>query len=279
MATVNYFDKIINVTFTTQTGLTEVVSCPIIGQKPDISIKGELTPQLIISNMEMRITNLYLKNSLDNYNSFSIQAGYANKLGLEITGQVDLTNSYVESPSPDGVTVFELKVGNVTSWLTKTINIAMEPNQTLGSVVNAIASQLGLTPVLNYINTLACPFYYNGLAKDGLMKLKGMFPNLLIRPDGNFLYVWRWDEGTGVTYIIENVTQAVKSAGGFTIVLPCDFSLRPGDTVIINPKYFKQQFGGQFNTSTKFLIATISYNFGTNNLWNSMNLVSVATGS
>lgn len=278
MAEITNFDKIINVTFQTGSGDSETIQCPDIGQKPDITISGELTSQTIISNMELRITNLYLKNSLDNYKTYSIQAGYKGKLGLEITGQVDLTNSYIENPSPDGVTVFELKVGNVTDWLTKTINIMMDENQTLESVVGQIAQQLGLTPELNYINTIKCPFYFNGYAKDALIKLKGMFPNLLIRPDGNFLYVWHWDEGTGITYTIENVTQATKTAGGFTIVCPCDFSLRPGDTVIIHPKYFKQQFGGQFNTSTKFLIATIAYNFGTNNAWNSMNIVSVATG-
>lgn len=93
------------------------IQCPLYGKKPTISLEVSLIPGQNCYAAVLRITNLNMNPvEIRTWDRMRITAGYAN--GHKVILDCPIFSSYIESPNPDGVTVFEgLTVGMVEDVL------------------------------------------------------------------------------------------------------------------------------------------------------------------
>lgn len=99
-----------------------------LGIKPDIAIGFKTLPGQICYNCTVKIKNFKCNYNIRRFKSMDITAGYSH--GPKITFHSPIFTSYRESPSPDGVTVFEgVIVGSVDSLFSnRAITIDIYPN-------------------------------------------------------------------------------------------------------------------------------------------------------
>jgi hypothetical protein len=271
---IELFDKIINVELAGSGG-SDKIECPEEGRKPMISLKGKFVQADIIQEIELRLTNFYPKKSLSDYTNVRITAGYKNNLQTKIEGII--MNSYQETPPPDGITTFEIITGDLVKFTTETINKNYSANTSLSTILDDVAKALGLTLKSNLKNVnVPVAYSFNGLAKDLLHKIKINFPTVVIRPEGSMLYVFDESDGTGIIHNLEYIKNAKKDASGFTITCPWFPAIKPGDSVMANPKYYKASYGSSGITGGKFLVITVDFEFDTCGEVNTMNILTVA---
>lgn len=278
------FDKIIKIELfselpskdgnATSEYLDNSISCPETGRKPLISLKGQFITSTEVKSIELRITNLYSEKSFADYKFLRITAGYKNKLQSVISGEI--FNAYIETPPPDSVTVFEVLIASLSDWTTAYISKNFEKNISLRTLLTECCNLLGLklNYYLNQEYIVPVAVNFHGLVKDALRKIKEFYPQLILRPEGDILYVYHENEGTGIIHNLDFITSAKKDAAGFTIIAPWLPILRPGDSVKLNPKYYKQSYGGQNVSGTDFQTITIDFDFDTDKK-NTMTLVTV----
>ena len=154
-----------------------------------------MVAQTTIQQMELRITNFFTDVPLSEYKKVVLEAGYANSLRVGMKGEI--LNSFTEQPGPDGVTFFQVMVGQFTDWMSKTSSTTFNEGTPFESVLKTVANALGLTAI-SFAATgqvLPFPLSYNGLAKEWLEKLKGVFPAIIIKPDGSNLIAYQLDRG------------------------------------------------------------------------------------
>ena len=194
---------------------------PETGRKPNIRLSGKMVAQTTIQQMELRITNFFTDVPLSEYKKVVLEAGYANSLRVAMKGEI--LNSFTEQPGPDGVTFFQVMVGQFTDWMSKTLSTTFNEGTPFESVLKTVANALGLTAI-SFAATgqvLPFPLSYNGLAKEWLEKLKGVFPAIIIKPDGSNLIAYQLDRGgTGIVYVLDFVSDVKKNAAGFDIQAP-----------------------------------------------------------
>ena len=90
------------------------IKCPDSGRKPTISLSVSLIPGQACYKAIVRVHNLNIdKLSIRSWTEMKVVAGYRGA-GPKLTLRCPIYTSYMESPNPDGVTVFEgLTVGEV----------------------------------------------------------------------------------------------------------------------------------------------------------------------
>jgi hypothetical protein len=290
------FDKIINVYLRRSDGKTAEILCPKVGRKPTIRLSGEMVCNTLLHQLELRITNLVTDVPLSDYTHapdkppgsggyVEIEAGYAGSLRTMMHGEV--MNAFQETPGPDGVATFQCFVGSFTDWTTRTMTASFEEFTPVSVVMGGIASALGLSLIYHADPNLRikCPISHNGLAKDLIQTVTDMFrgggqygdwSGLMVRPDGNSLIVTNKDIGTGLIYRLDYVSMVNHQAGGFSIQAPWIPSIRPADSVQIDPKFFRQDFGGQVvKAGNTFRVLTITFDFCTTDSTNMMTLQTV----
>jgi hypothetical protein len=254
--------------------VAERIQTSSTGRKQMMGISGQLNPGGTIANAVLKITNFYTSRPLSDYKLVQVTAGYKN--GNQATIKGTIQNSYVENSPPDSVTTFELLLGNILEWSTFWFNKSYEAYTTAQSIFSDIASTLNLN--LNYyvdmpLQILA-PLDFNMLCQDAiLLKLKNIFPTLVIRIEYGDMYVYDDNKGTGILWKLDYIKSAKKDAAGFTIIAPWNPAIKPGDSVQLNPLYFKQSFGGQNIANNLFVINVITFNFDTDKT-NEMNFTS-----
>jgi hypothetical protein len=280
---ISLFDKIINVKLIANDGSTDSIICPDIGLKPDINISGDYVASNVISSAYLRITNFYTKRPLSDYSTdpqtgapgyIQITSGYKNSTITHIYGEC--LNAFQESPNPDGVTCFEILTGKYRTWVNSKINLNIEKGQPFNSLIDKIAKQLNMKASLavdGLPTTLNLNFAFNGYVKDIIYKINQMFPDLVIRPDGENLYIYSLNNGTGIRHTLTYLTDAKKDASGFTIIAPWVPDCLPGDLIELNPTVFKASYGSQAVTGNIFQVFKHSFNFSTNDDINEMSLI------
>lgn len=89
------------------------ISCPPNGVKPDMTFSINLIPGQACYKAVLKIKNLCIDTvDIRRWKSMKVTAGYRN--GSKMSFKCPIYSSYIESPNPDGVTVFEgLTVGEV----------------------------------------------------------------------------------------------------------------------------------------------------------------------
>jgi len=291
-----FFDKVINVSLHRYAELDSVgraesrtnvvqIFTPDSGRKPTIRVSGQFVSQDLIQQVELRVTNFRTDEPLDRYFYATIEAGYAGGKSTAFRGKI--VNSYQEQPGPDSVTVFQILVGDPDTWLTSTLSITWQAGVALDVVLNDIAKALDMK-VENYATadfTLPVAISHNGLAKELLPKLRrvfaarsadDVFTGIVIQPWNNRLVCFQADQGTTLVYELDYITHAMHNAAGFDIQAPWIPMLRPGDWVRIDPRFFRQDFGGaQVAHGNLFQVYLIAFDFCTTDANNSMTLKTI----
>ena len=264
---------------------------PETGRKQTIRLKGGMVGQDMLQQLEIEVTNFTTDVPLSDYRTVLVEAGYKGAMWAAFSGEI--VNSFRESPGPDGVTTFQMTVGNFTDWMTKTLTAVYSAGVPLRTVLNDVAQKLGLTLKYLAAESLTMPvgISHNGLAKDLIVKLRSVFSNrytthgdfdgLVVRPDGPNLIAYQGDKGTGTIYELQYISAADRNAAGFDIQAPWIPAIRPGDTVKIDPKYFRQELGAPGTLGSPagggnlFQVIYIDFEFDTEDV-NQMTLTTVA---
>jgi hypothetical protein len=278
---VELFDKIINIDLIANDGKVSQIICPNEDIKPNISISGTFSMGSLVTNLSLKITNLYLNRPMSDYSKdvnsdltgyIQITAGYRNTLVTTIFGEC--FNSFQDKPSPDGDATFEVMTGQFQDWISQTMNGNYSKTMLLSSVLKevAIALNMNLKIAPSITQTIGLDLNFNGYAKDFCYKLKQCYPNLIIRPDGKDLIVFEDTTGTNIWHTIKYFSNAKKDAGTFTINAPWNPSIRPGDNIQVDPLFFKASFGAQVVNTDKFLCISEDFSFATNDDVNEMTL-------
>jgi len=278
------FDKKINVSLYRANGTVAFIATPDVGRKPTLRVSGRFVSQDLIQQVELRVTNFHTDESLNQYNYVIIEAGYAGGVATAFRGKI--VNSYQENPGPDGVTVFQVLVGDPDIWMTRTLSASWKPGTLLSTVLDEVATKLEMH-VINYATdrALPVPLSHNGLAKDLLPRLRRLFAirtdedvfkGIVIQTYGDQLICFQADQGTGLVYELNYISHAMHNAAGFDIQAPWLPQLRPGDWLTIDPKFFRQDFGGaQVAVGNRFQVYLLSFDFCTTDDSNMMTLMTV----
>lgn len=273
------FDKIVNITLTQKNGEASYIRCPKVGRKPTINVSGKILPSPILSDLDVRLTNLYTGDTpLDAYKYLKFEAGYAGSLSATIEGEV--VNAYQETPGPDGITVFKMLLGGFTNWTNATMSLNWPSGIGVNTILESLANLLQLTlksTIPDSLNT-SVPWSFTGLVKDFLAKISKTL-NLTIYPAGPFLIAYGVGGNTGITHIIKYlITPPRHEAYGYNFTAPWDPTIRPGDVCQVDTRYMRQTYGGAQigNSQTSFIAQTISFDFGTTDETNSMIVLATA---
>ena len=293
------FDKIINVTFKSHgvdsvelpwrtvqstSNTVEKVFCPSKGPKPQISIKGNIILSPVITDLQLRFTNLRLSRPLSDYKSVEIVAGYGNSLTQAFSGTVQY--AYQETPGPDGVTAFLFfPTFLYNEWINKPfVKPAYAANTLVSTILTDICAELknddGETCIQNFqfdqtMTVGPAGFNQQGAIKDVTLKLCSSF-GLLFRLEGKTLTVFG-NKGTTRTHGINVLSSAPrKDAAGWSVTAPWDPAIRPGDEIWFDPAYARSSFGGFITSKNpQFIAISIEIEFSTVLPENTMRIVMV----
>lgn len=269
------YNRLIKITFTNEeTGETFKIDCPARGRKPNIQISGTLLPVDYMSNVEIRIVNLYLENG-KTFQSVKVESGYENSMSVAFEGQI--TNIYDESPGPEKVTVIICTQCKVSKMAGSTIALNLDENFNLKTALNQITKSAGLDAP--YIvpeaagETSASAFTFTGTVQEALHELKGLFPDVIFMfSDKTIKAVKNEISATEVPKVLKFL-QTPPQVVGTTIVIkaPWDPTVKPGDVVSVDRVQFKTKgtisVGALLNTyrvnSVEFRFSSVQ---GTNNM-------------
>jgi hypothetical protein len=292
------FDKIINVklfavgsnvvageTVTLGNGqiavLSSYIQCPRTGRKPSINFRGKILPSPILSDLELRITNLYTGDvPLDAYKYLRIEAGYAGALSSSVEGEV--VNAYQETPGPDGVTVFVMLLGFFTNWSNITRTLQWPSGTKINAILSECAVALGMTLKSFISDALLSQVSYSftGLVSRFLSDLaSGLGINIF--PDSGLLKAFEKAGSTDKHHVMRFFINAPKhEAYGYNLTAPWNPDIRPGDILDIDTRFVRQTFGGAQvgSQNTAFVAQTVSFDFSTTDDTNSMTIIATAAG-
>lgn len=269
------FDKIVNVTLVQKDGVSRYIECPKFGQKPSINVQGAMNPAVVLSELDLRITNLLTGDTpLTAYKYIKIEAGYAG--ALKTTIEAEVNNAYQETPGPDGITIFKSFLGYWTNWSNVTMSQQWTTGTSVKSVLEYCASQLQLTlkTTLDSGLQIQAPsgWGHTGLIKDFLTDISKVL-NVNIYPTGAFLIAYPGKGDTGVRHVLQYFSTPPRhEAYGYNLTSPWDPTIRPGDIITVDSRYMRQTYGGSVvdATGTSFVVQTLSFDFSTNDETNSM---------
>ena len=291
------FDKYINVDFIRADGTADHIITPQAGdgagRKPTIRVHGSLVGTSTLLDCEMRITNLQLPQPLSTYKKIHFEAGYynaKNKGNISQGFDVSVKVAFQELPNPDGVACIQMWLGDIDNWMNSQGNYNFAVGASLQTVLAQMASDLHVD-LANYITPdryLSSPLQSNSAVKEAIDKLMDIFRET---PDGNggvtrlqvslvgsVLYAYLQSQGIkqDVVYELDFIKHASHSAGPYEIQAPWVPELLPGQVISINPKYFKEDFGGQFVAhGNLYRILTLDFDFCTTDLTNTMSIVAL----
>lgn len=123
------------------------INTPINGVKPSISFSVNLIPGANCYKLVLKITNLNLDVDIRSVSQIVVKAGYRTLNFME-KYICPVFSSYIETPNPDGVTVFEcLCVGQTSSFTTNRPFIFdyLGGSVTIKELINKVSTALGLT--------------------------------------------------------------------------------------------------------------------------------------
>ncbi len=254
------YDKIVNVTFfSSDINIPKktIITRPS-GFKPKININGMIIANSFFCNIELRIGNAFIDFDFAPYQSVSIDAGYSGDLFSNgMAGQV--TQAYVETPGPDGVTVFIIKI-TYQGILDNHIDFEFIGPGTFSSVLDKFRSDMNSVLTENGINlnyTISVPVELGSIQIQSNIQLSGSISNVLVKiieeyfqsfwsVNGNSIVVFsKQFVSSKNIFEINKVTTTPRSTapGHISFTSPWLPNLRPGDCIHINPIYLKASFG------------------------------------
>lgn len=122
------------------------IHCPLTGRKPGISFSVNLLQGANCYEMTLKICNLNLDIDIRKITHVRVKAGYRTE-GFTQTFDCPVFSSYIESPNPDGVTVFKCLAVGKTDIFTENRPIVIHylgGSVTIGDTIEAVSTGLGL---------------------------------------------------------------------------------------------------------------------------------------
>ena len=151
-----------------------VITCPGTGIKPSISFSvNEIQGQHCYA-LEVRVHNMNLDVPIRQFSRLELTAGYRNG-PVQETFKGEIFSSYIESPNPDGITVFRcITTGDTSTFFNnKAIAVYYKGGTvTIRSLIDAVGATLNLK-VHNYLLPV-----YNNLSV-GMEKLETRAANAM----------------------------------------------------------------------------------------------------
>lgn len=124
------------------------IKCPRQGRKPGISFSVNLLQGMNCYEMTLKICNLNLDVDIRKITRVEVKAGYRTE-GFTQTFNCPVFSSYIESPNPDGVTVFKCLAVGTTNVFTESRPFSIHylgGSVTVGKTIEAVSLGVGLTP-------------------------------------------------------------------------------------------------------------------------------------
>jgi hypothetical protein len=139
------------------------------GVKPLVSVTAEFLPSYRVSGVTVSITNMEFEVDITEFFFMTVEFGYLNGKSRKIRGPI--MNSYIESPNPNGKTVFQMFESGYASQLLQPQRIILEFNgkaKWLESLEAAVKKC-----EINFFNELPkTPNEFNDYADIPIMNLK-----------------------------------------------------------------------------------------------------------
>lgn len=280
------------------------------GMKPDISLSINLLPNQNCYGATVRIKNLNMDPvDIRSWDKMVITAGY--RTGKKVIYNCPIFSAYLESPNPDGVTVFEgLTVGSAEDVLTDKYLVIefVQEEMTLEALIRGVAK--GISD--NVTVTLALGEVYTGdllkVTKQRVFAQNGMAVlNWLQTFVSEYVAKMTANETTVLTQLIDNelsiiavngvnrtpkvlenvvnldmVTGATFSGTALTVIAPWNPSLRPGDLFYMPPQFINGSklpnsisVSDYRNKENLYRALTISVEFSTTESQNKMTILAV----
>lgn len=261
-----YFNKLINITFKGDFD-TFTIRTPKNGRKPNISISGELSTQTMISQLEIKITNLYTSKPLTDYKEVIVEAGYESSMSTVIVGTI--TGVYTSKPGPDKETTILCNTANLTEWIDTTVNLKLTEGTPLLTVAEQLSTALGFKPA--YVGasvktkTLPAPLLINGTARQAIEELKKMLDLLIVINSNQLFFYSEQAEELSVTHTLKFLTQAPQYSGEeVSICAPWIPNIKPKDKVKFPNNFYSLTNGlTQLDLFQTMQVASIQFTFGT----------------
>ena len=278
----NKFNRIINLTFYTQSGGKKIVRCPFHGRKPDIEINGTYTAKGYLKVFNVTVKNLYFDLQTEQYAKIEVEAGYEGNTVI-IAGTI--LTMYQESPGPDSKTVIQCQTANLQSWLDATIQFNFEANTSLSDILKALQSKLNLTQTklgkTASTLTIKDPFMHDGDVRGALRRLEEIFGEenlvLFVRKTTLFAECLASGDYEGIKTMEYMSAPPQPNTGGedgvyyTTATGPWMPDLNMFDKLIIPAKIYMRNFGVVGTGKTQTIQVTgLSFHFGTCGNVNSM---------
>lgn len=275
------FNRIIDLTFTPKIGGKTIVRrsiiCPRHGIKPNIEINGTYGEAQSLQVFNITVKNLYLDLRAEQYSRVKVRAGYANNY---ITIEAEIFDMFQESPGPEGTTVIQCKLGDITSnWLDSTVQLSYKAGTRLSEILSAIKTKLNASDVTMGLVAktlwLEAPFYFDGSARVALAKLEEIFSknNLQVFMRGSKLCAVCLQQGD---YIVKHVLQYLsappqqnpgdKEGSWHTMITaPWMPEVQPGDLLIIPSQVYIRNLNlvGGAKATQVMQVTQMSFHFGT----------------
>ena len=289
---------------------TLTIVCPDKGLKPDMLFSVNLLPGQNCYKAVLKIRNLNIKSAdIRMWDKMEIIAGY--RSGSTARFICPIFASYIESPNPDGITVFEgITVGQLESQMfDKAIEIVFaQDHVTLDSLIRSVAD--GIMSGLNVVSTL--PKEYETLevtiskqsvyAENGLAVLNwlqstvasiveeqsGGKSSALVQLMGNELNVLIISGDNAIPFSTEKiislnmVSGATFNGTALTVEAPWNPGLKPGALFYMPPQFIQGSHlpnvlneSNYRNKDNLYRVLTMSIIFGTTDGNNKMSVLAV----
>ena len=266
------YDKYINLRFMKDINPSDedtIIDTPETGRKPHIHIKGSLIPSYGISIPEIRITNFYPDRDLSDYKYLQVKAGYFGGLSLAFRASMLDFSPFVEKPSPDGVIAILCVIGDYEYMTGATMFKEWPTNTSFKTIMTEVADNMKLNLEFDAVDVnIHEKVVIAGPTRAIFPKLKDLTTNINIQLDTDRLLVYNSTIGRQDKYIIDKISMAAKKGPTLTITGPWIPSIRPGDVLELNPKFYKQGLGStliKFKTN-EFITQVIDFAFDTINV-------------
>lgn len=289
---------------------TLTIDCPDRGMKPDMSFSVNLLPGQNCYKAVLKIRNLNIANAdIRLWDKMEVVAGYRN--GDKAKFICPIFSSYIESPNPDGVTVFEgITVGQIESLMyDSSIEISfiqekMKFLDLIKGVARCIMGDIEVHSALpqrweNQEITISKQKVY---AENGLAVLNWLQSTVVsivkeisqgkasafVQLIGKDLSVIILNGENAVPVSIENIATlnmvrgAVYNGTALTVEAPWNPALKPGGLFFMPPQFIQGSHlpnvlkeSDYRNVNNLYRVLTMSISFGTTNDNNVMSVLAI----
>ena len=261
------YSRRINLTFLNEeTGAEFKIECPAKGRKPNIQISGTLLPVDYMSDVEIRVVNLYIERG-QTFQKVRVEAGYENSMSIAFEGEI--TNIYDESPGPEKVTVINCTQGKIKNMLSNVIALNLEKGFTLNSALSQIAKAAELdAPVITFTDTETggSPFTFNGTVQEALHQLSPLFPSVTLMFTDRTIKAVKNEISPAEKAKPIKFLQSPPQVTGTVVIIkaPFDPAIKPGDVVTVqNVSYMTKRTISVGTLMNQYRINSVEFRFST----------------